>query len=91
MIGYGRMPGKQKEAVVLGVLLFVLWCSTSFTLEPYVMPEGSYITMDATNCYIVQNGDLYEVYYQNQLSYTIDGIEYFDASIPVYTENDKPL
>ena len=90
VIGYGRTSGKAKEFAVMVMLFLVLWCSTSFTLEPFVMPEGTYVTIDETNCYIVQNGNSYEVYYQNKLSYTIDSIEYFDESIPVYTKDEKP-
>ncbi len=88
VIGYGRMPGKQKEAVVLGVLLFVLWCSTSFTLEPYVAPEEPYITLDQDNCYVVQNGELYDIYYQHNYIFSVDSIEYFNSEIPIYQNGD---
>lgn len=89
VIGYGRMPGKQKEAVVLGVLLFVLWCSTSFTLEPYNPPEEPYITLNEKNCYIIQHGNSYDVYFQNELFFVTDSIEYFDTKIPLYENKER--
>lgn len=88
VIGYGKISGKQREAAVLGALLFVLWCSTSFTLEPYVAPEEPYIRMDQSNCYVIQNGKLYDIYYQDTYVYSTDSIEYFNSNIPVYQSGD---
>lgn len=62
----------------------LLWLSTSFTFEPYKLPEGPYILFDKYNSYIIQNGDLYDIYYQGELYLTVDSLEYYDPDIPVY-------
>lgn len=85
LVGSFRESNRIRNGLTIGILVLLLWGSTSFTLEPYTVPEGnSYIILDKDNCYIIQNGDIYEIYYQNELYITVDSLEYFDSNIPVY-------
>lgn len=78
-----------KYFTLIGTFL-LLWLITSFTLEPYAMPEGeNYIRMDEYNSYFIQDGDLYELYYENAFLYTIDSLEYYDPNIPVYQKGER--
>ena len=44
--------------------------------------------MNKTNCYIIQNGNMYDIYYQNEFLYKTNSIEYFNADVPVYKKGD---
>lgn len=85
VIGDFRTIGRIKESLVFGTLILFLWLSTSFTLEPFIdFDDGLYITLDESNCYIIQNDDTYELYFQDELYFTVDSTEYFDSDIPIY-------
>lgn len=72
----------------LAGLLAPLWGSTSFTLKPYAMPEITLcISFNKDNSYIIQCGDVYEVYYQNELYFTLESMEYLNPDIPVYQKD----
>lgn len=76
-------PGIERIALV--GLLALLWGFTSFTLEPYALPEdGPCVIFNRDNSYIIQCGDVYEIYYQNELYITMDSIEYLNPDIPIY-------
>ena len=85
VIGDFRTIGRIKESLIFGTLTLFLWLSTSFTLEPFATPAGGpYHILDESNCYIIQNGDLYDLYFQDELYFTVDSTEYFDPDIPLY-------
>ena len=85
VIGDFRTIGRIKESLVFGTLILFLWLSTSFTLEPFILPEDrACIPLNESNCYIIQNDDTYELYFQDKLYFTIDSIEYLDPDIPIY-------
>lgn len=88
VIGFGKPSGKLRETTVIGALLLIVWCCTSFTLEPYAAPEGPYILMNQNNCYVIQNGSMYDIYYQDSYVYSTDSIEYFNSDVPVYQNGD---
>lgn len=88
VIGFGTSPRKRREVAALGIMLFIVWCFTSFTLEPYAAPEGAYILMNQSNCYVIQNGSMYDIYYQDSYVYSTDSIEYFNSDVPVYQNGD---
>lgn len=85
LIGEFQPIRSVKEMIILASLLSLLWGSTSFTLEPYAMPKITpCINFNKDNSYIVQCGDIYEIYYQNELYFTLESIEYLNPDIPVY-------
>lgn len=84
-----KTPGRKREIFALTAVLLLLWGLTCFTMEPYGLPEGgNYIRLDKHNSYFVQDGDIYEVYYQGSFFYTVDSLEYYDPRIPVYQKGD---
>lgn len=84
-----KAAGRGKGILALSATLLLLWCLTCFTMEPYEMPEsGDYIRFDKHNSYFVQDGDLYEVYYQGQFLHTVDSLEYYDPHIPIYQKGE---
>lgn len=84
-----RTSRRITELFVLGANLLLLWGVTCFTMEPYALPEKeNCIRFDKDNCYFVQNGDIYEIYYQNEFYFSIDSIEYFNSDIPVYQKGE---
>ncbi len=73
-----------KERIALIALLVLLWGFTSFTLEPYALPEAvSGIVFNKDNSYIIQCGDVYEIYYLGKLYFTLESIEYLNPDIPI--------
>lgn len=85
LIGSFGKSRRIRDGFVVDILLLFLWFSTSFTFEPYAMPEdSSYITLNKDNCYIIQNNELYDIYYQNELFLTTDSIEYLNPDIPIF-------
>ena len=85
LIGSFGKSRRIRDGFVVGILLLFLWFSTSFTFEPYAMPEdSSYITLNKDNCYIIQNNELSDIYYQNELFLTTDSIEYLNPDIPIF-------
>ncbi len=73
-----------KERIALIALLVLLWGFTSFTLEPYALPEAvSGIVFNKDNSYIIQCGDVYEIYYLGELYFTLESIEYLNPDIPI--------
>ena len=84
LIGHSRMTGRIRQMAAFLFLLLFLGFGTSFTLEPYNPPGEPYIVLNETNCFLIQDGECYEVYYEGALLYTTDSIDYFSKDIPVY-------
>lgn len=86
-----RESSRIRNGFTVTILLLLLWISTSFTMEPYEEPpeEGNYFRMDKDNSYFIQDGDSYEVYYNNEFLYTIDSTKYFESDIPIYQKGEK--
>ncbi len=42
------------------------------------------VTVTKLSFYIIQNNELYDIYYQNELFLTTDSIEYLNPDIPIF-------
>ncbi len=84
--GY-RAFKKRWSGIPVFLLLMVLLClCTSYTYEPYSVPDG-YISPAADNSYIVHKDGLYEIYYNGILLETTNSLEYVNENIVIYEEN----
>ncbi len=90
VVGYSRLSGRIWQAAFFLFLLLSLGLATSFTLEPYEELDEPYFVLDAANTFLVKTSGKYEVYYQGDLLYTTDSIDYFSKDIPVYEKRTNP-
>uniref|UniRef100_UPI004055A321 M56 family metallopeptidase n=1 Tax=Acetatifactor sp. TaxID=1872090 RepID=UPI004055A321 len=91
------LPSKQKKKLAINVLLFVgvigiyvvshLFIFEAYYTPPNVAEETIGQTADIMYAILNENGT-YDIYYKGIYTETTDSLEYFDSSIPVYTEKE---
>ena len=92
MISEGKLSlsNKVRRALLLVSLTVLFSLSYLFIFEAYyACPEDLADTVIPTqgNCYFIEKDDgIYELYMDKTLIDTIDSLEYYPSSIPVYKE-----
>ena len=75
-----------RKSLFFGTLL-LLWLSFFIILEPYTeAPEGA--PMTAENTYLIQNGEMYDVYVDGEFFFSTDDLTPFQG-VAIKKEEDK--
>lgn len=88
---------KSVSSGIIGVSILFFLISYLFIWEPsqppsLFEPESSYFQMTEENSYVIQNPNgTYDFYWNGQLIETVDSLQYYDESIPIYqSKEDVP-